>query len=355
MIQWPFRYQLSMKQRLRRSVYEVLRDQLDAVLIGKALVDSYRQFQEAGVPYPFVAKRELKPRARIADREHIHQNHFLIFFCEGSIPPAYKKYIRFFDSNKVTKEGVSEFLSLPLHNGYTHNLRFFENPNFFRFMLDLSGVDYALLIQQHQMVKRLHRYALSHFHVRVDWPIDEAAEDLGQSLRYISKDLYERGDEYAEHLHQKLFENYGFHHTAGGRRTAAVIAAQLLRRMDFVSTIYVASAESRTLTRISERGVSKYVLVQIPAAEIRQIRVREGGLDADRFCERYFIDRNDAYGVGILHVAYRYTPWAKPPEDGRLRRLRPDYQWLTVSDQLLIPLYQEFPEASPLPYRTVYT
>lgn len=355
MIQWPFRYQLSMKHRLRRSVYEVLRDQLDAVLIDKALVDSYRRFRDAGVPYPFVAKRELKPRARVAEREHILQNHFLIIFCEGSIPPAYKKYIRFFDSNKVTKEGVSEFVSLPIHKCYTHNLRFFENPGFFRFMLDLTGVDYALLIQQHQMVKRLNRYALSHFHVRVDWPIDDAAEDLAQSLRYISKDLYERGEEYAEHLHQKLFENHGFHHTVGGRRTAAVIAAQLLRRMDFISTVYVASCESRTLTRISERGISKYVLVQIPAADIAQICAREGGISVDRFRERYLVDSTDEYGIGILHVAYRHTSWAKPPDDGRLRRLRTDYQWLTVSDQLLLPLYQDFPEEPPLPYRIVYT
>ena len=70
---WPYRYQLSDKHRLRRSVYEVLRDQMDTFLIQKALIDSYRNFTDAGEPYPFVNKRELKPRARVVEQEYIHQ------------------------------------------------------------------------------------------------------------------------------------------------------------------------------------------------------------------------------------------------------------------------------------------
>ena len=60
---WPYRYQLSLQNRLRRSVYEVLRDQMDMVLVKQALIDSYENFQRAREPYPFVSKRELKPRA----------------------------------------------------------------------------------------------------------------------------------------------------------------------------------------------------------------------------------------------------------------------------------------------------
>ncbi len=339
---------------MRRSLYEVLRDQLDAVLVRYALLESYRNFLAAGQPYPFVTKRELKPRARVVEKEYPLQNHFLIIFCEGTIPAAYKKYIRFFDSNKVTKENLREIVNIPLYKRYSRNLRYFDNTDFFQFLFDLSQVDYALLIQQDPTVRRQNRYALSHFHVRIDWPLDEAAEDMGLSLRYLAKDLYERGERYAQQVQHKLFEKYGFHHVVGGRRTAAVIAAQLLRRMDFISTVYVASAESRTLVRISERGVSKYVLVSLPLEDVFTLG-ENSGLGVDRFCERYLVDLTDEMGVGILHVVYRNSIYAKPPEDGRLRRLRPDYQWLSVVDQLLVPRFTEYPDVAPLPYSTIYT
>jgi len=44
---------------------------------------------------------------------------------------------------------------------------------------------------------------------------------------------YEKGDKYAEIVQKKFFEYYGMHPTAGGRRTAAIIAAQYLRRLFF--------------------------------------------------------------------------------------------------------------------------
>jgi len=326
---------------------------MDSQLIEYALVDSYRNFQQAGEPYPFVPMRELKPRARVTEREYPLQNHLFIIFCEGALPASYKKYIRFFDNNKITKETIKELTHIAFHRKYQQNIRYFDNDNFGRFMLDLSSVDYALLIQQDPTTKRQSRYVMSHFHVRIDWPIDDAAEDMGQKLRYISKELYERGERYAQHLHHKLFENYGFHHAVGGRRTAAVIAAQLLKKMDFISTVYVASMETRTLVRLSERGVSKYVLVKIPRQEMFQL-AETSGQSFDRFSERYLVDIGDDYGVGILHISCRNSPYSKPPEDGKLRKLRPDYQWLSISDQLLLPL-PNFPDTSPIPYSIVYS
>ena len=75
-------------------------------------------------------------------------------------------------------------------------------------LLKTLKMDYALLIQRNQRTKV--QYGLTHFHVRVDWPIADAAEDMAQSLRYISKDLYEKGDKYAEDIQKKFFEYYGF-------------------------------------------------------------------------------------------------------------------------------------------------
>jgi len=45
----------------------------------------------------------------------------------------------------------------------------------------------------------------SHFHVKIDWPIDDATEEMARQLRYISKELYENGAQYAHGLRQKLF------------------------------------------------------------------------------------------------------------------------------------------------------
>jgi hypothetical protein len=216
----------------------------------------------------------------------------------------------------------------------------------------MTPVDYAILVQRDPSVKRQNRYVMTHFHVRIDWPIDDATEDMAQQLRYISKDLYERGEKYAQSLHHKLFENYGFHHAIGGRRTAAVVAAQFLKQMDFISTIYVASAESRSLTRISERGVIKYVLVKVPKSDIEQI-IQEHQLSFEKFKEHFLLDIHDDDGVGILQVVYSHSIYSKPPDDGKLRKLQPDYQWLNVSDQRLIPI--DSTDVYPIPYSTIYS
>jgi len=350
---WPYRYQLSTQDRLRRSVYEVLRDQMDIYLVDHALVESYWNFREADEPYPFVLKRQLKPRARVVEKEFPYHNHFLVLYCEGTIPGRYKKYIRFFNTNKVTKEGIAELAQVQLHKKYTKNLRYFENPGFEDLVTDLLPVDYALLIQQDPSIRSRTRYAMTHFHVKIDWPIDSATEEMGQQLRYIAKDLYEVDEKYAQNLNNKLFEMYGFHHTVGGRRTAAIVAAQFLKKMEFISTVYVASSESRTLTRISERGVSRFVLVKVPMEEAARL-ADESRMKIDNFLERFLVDVKEDYGVGIFQVVYRNTTHSKPPEDGRLRELRTDYQWLTVSDQLLVPLRGN-PEIYPIPYSYIYT
>lgn len=350
---WPYRYQLGLKHRVRRSVYEVLRDQLDDQLVKHALLDSYCAFKASGEDYPFVPKRELKPRGKVIAREYPNQNHFLVIFCEGTIPGQHKKYIRFFDHNKVTKETVNEQLvHLQLHKSYAQNLRHFNNPDFGRFLIDLTPVDYAILVQHDPSIKSQNRYVMTHFHVRIDWPIDDATEDMALALRYVSKDIYENGEKYAQSLHHKLFENYGFHYGIGGRRTAAVVAAQFLKQMDFISTVYVASAEARTLTRISERGATRFVLVKITAADIDML-ARENHYARDRFTEIFTIDNDADGGVGILQVVYRNSIYSKPPEDGKLRTLRTDYQWLTVIDQLLLPVSQT--DVHPVPYSTIYT
>jgi hypothetical protein len=66
------------------------------------------------------------------------------------------------------------------------NLGFLDNPKFEPLLLRLLPVSYDLLIQQHLSLKRKNRYVLFHFHVKIDWPIDEAAEAMAKQLCYIS-------------------------------------------------------------------------------------------------------------------------------------------------------------------------
>jgi hypothetical protein len=121
---WSVREELSQANRLRRSYYELLRDELDQQLIQHSLIDSYTNFRNRKVKYPFVEKRELKPRARIPDLEYECQNVFLVVFVEDTIPPENKKYIRFFDVNKTTKANLLQSKTLPLANKIDRNQRY---------------------------------------------------------------------------------------------------------------------------------------------------------------------------------------------------------------------------------------
>src|SRR5512147_3007568 len=188
---WKYREELSLANKLRRSYYELLRDDLDQLLIQHSLIDSYQNFVDQNAAYPFVEKRELKPRARIPDQEYDLHHTFLVIFAEDSILPEHKKYIRFFDENRTTKMNLVRSESVPLIGKHDRQARYLESVHFRNFIRSLLPVDYALLIQRDPLGRIRNRYHLSHYHVRIDWPISDAAEELGRNLRYISKELYE--------------------------------------------------------------------------------------------------------------------------------------------------------------------
>ena len=54
---WRVREELSKADRLRRSYYELLRDELDHFLLKHALIDSYFNFLQNGTDYNFVEKK----------------------------------------------------------------------------------------------------------------------------------------------------------------------------------------------------------------------------------------------------------------------------------------------------------
>ena len=347
-----YRDRLSWRNKLRRSIYRIFCDQCERILIKRALVDSYQNFINHKRPYPFVNKRELKPRARIVGEEYKEHNSFLVIFCEGSIKPEHKKYIRFFDSNKITKESIELTPNISLSTKYHQTMRSLQNSNFETFFESLQPVDYALLIQQDQTIKRETRYILSHMHVRIDWPISEAAEDMGCYLKYIYKDIYEKGEKQATDLQNKLFEHFGFHHQAGGRRTAAIVAAQYLARMDFISTVYISSSETRSFSRLNKAGTTKFVLMPVSYNDAETL-INENNLKMKAFESDYVIDIIGDDFICLFQVFYQPTVYARPPEDGKLRELNPDYQWLTVARQHIIPKPTVI-DARPLIFNTIY-
>jgi len=355
MFHWRAREELSAEERLRRSYYELLRDDMDQFILEQALVDSYKNFVRKEEPYPFIEKKELKPRAQLPKTEYELHNSFLILFVEDTIPDTCKKHIRFFDVNKITKTNLLRSKSLPLDEEFDRSQKFLKDARFFNFLKDLLPLDYALLVQRDPVSVSANRYAVTHFHVRIDWPVAAAAEDLGRYLRYISKDLYEKGDKYAESLQKKLFEYYGFPFMIGGRRTAALVAAQFLKQLPCISTVYAASSESRVLTRISERGVSKSTLVKLSKSEMSSL-ANDNSLTLKEVQENYLIATEGKDGVAMLQVLYIETEHARVPSHGKLRTLNPATPWLTVGHQYILPVSNRGKKRkyAPLPINLIY-
>ncbi len=83
---------LSSSEKIRRLLYRSVGNEIEKYLIKYALLDSYQNFLINNYPYPFVEKREMKPRAKVIDREYEYQNCFLVLFYEGRLTKKHKKY-----------------------------------------------------------------------------------------------------------------------------------------------------------------------------------------------------------------------------------------------------------------------
>jgi hypothetical protein len=72
------------------------------------------------------------------------------------------------------------------------------------------------------------------------------------------------------------------------------------------------------------------------------------------FGKHYVVTRQNSDSVCIFQVTYSHTAWARPPEDGKLRELKPEVNWLSVDSQHLVPLpgVWEYP---PIPLNIIYT
>jgi len=350
---WSVREELSQTNRFRRSYYELLRDSLDQFVLQYALIDSYHNFLKKKQPYPFVEKRELKPRARLPVERYKNQNVFLLIFMEETLPAAYKKHVRFFDIKKTPKKSLLAFDRLSLSSKIDRTQKHLESIRFGNLIRRLLSVDYALLIQRDPATQEKNRYNFSHFHIHIDWPIEDAAEDLARSLRYISKDIDEKGKKYAEDTLKKYFEYYGMPFMVGDKSQDAIISAQYLKKIPCITTIYVGSSEARALIRISERGVTKAVLIKLTEIEMARIS-DENHLALQTFKNNYVVARQGEDGIFIFQATYSFTTHARPPDDGKLREIKPDRYWLTVGGQHILPKpgVRKYP---PIPVNQIYS
>jgi hypothetical protein len=349
---WRYRKHLNYYERLRRSLYEVLRDSLEGRLMKIALIDSFYNYQKNGIEYSFVDKSELKPKSKKMGKESEFFNTFIVIFCEHMLSPELKNNLRFFPENRIVKKNLEYLADFSLYKRFHQNLKYFDNPGFLDFLESLLGVDYALLIQQDPSVKKTNRYSLTHFHVKIDWPIADAAEDLAKWLRYIQNNIYENGDKEARILQNKLFEYYCCHHSVGGRRTAGLIAFQLLRKLNYISTVFVSSSESRSMYKYSERGVSKFFLLQLKQNETEALAQKQG-MTVEDF-ESNYLYAAENFHIGISEASYTHTPHSKPTQDGKLRKLKPAYNWIRLTDEFLHPRINAL-QARPIHYNWVYT
>ena len=115
---WRYRERLSHYEKLRRSLYEILRDALEMRLMKISLVDSFYNHLRSGVDYIFPDKSELKPKSKKMEKESELFNTFLVIFCEGIISLDLKNYIRFFPENKLIKKNVEYLTDLSLYKNF---------------------------------------------------------------------------------------------------------------------------------------------------------------------------------------------------------------------------------------------
>lgn len=346
------RLELSQRERLRRYYYELARDVIEEHLIEYMLVRSYTNFRQNGESYPFVEMRELKPGGASPRYEHPLHNHLLMVFSEGALGDDLKKNLRFREKNGMTIKNLREF-EVEVSDPRMHDMKFLSNADFDKLLDVLLPLDYALIMQQEMSASDRLRYGISHFHVKIDVLLDDMVEQWAKELKYVTRDIYEKGEGYAQLLERKFFEYHSFHETAAGRRSAAMVAFQLLRRRDELCTVFVGSSEARTLTCISERGIRKYILLPLKKKQLRGI-LEANDLDAGEFAEHYDIDGAGKQSVVIFLAVYEHTGIALPPSDGKVRdSLQPKGRWLTITRQLIVPK-PKHSDQRPIHYPTIY-
>lgn len=339
--------ELSYANHERRLRYHEHRRKLDSLMLKYAIIDSYFNFKKSGVPYPFVDSKALEHTfsGEEAEIEHQQHNSALVVFYEDCIPESYGKNFRFNSRNEVILEN---FYPLLVVDNYDPSHRNMDHPQFENLLRRLLIVDSAVLIQN----KDDGKYTMTNFHMKIDKNYYECTEQMAIYLRYVARNLLELSPEIKENMQSKIAQFYGFNYDrVSNRRQAAIVAASLLQtEFQYLGAVYVSSASERTLTRISESGVSKYGIIKIDNGELEAFKKQ---IPKTASIDDYVVDKGDDWAAVILHVVYAPTIHSVPPEDDKIRDFSARNSWIKVDKQLIIP-HPDKVSAPPIRVRKLY-
>jgi len=327
--------------------FGLARIRLTEILIGTCLIESYHSFLAHGKPYPFTAPDALLPGAGVRGGEHPFQRTALLFAVDGAVPAGLNKFIRMRGPNQLSADNLAQIApELPpiLNDPAAAEI---DNPAFAGLLDALLRLDYALVVQRDAR----NQLSLSHVHVKVERLTDNAIRELAQSLGYIERRLFERGERYVEAIEAKFYEYYGFPPNASGRKSAAAMAAQLFgsKRLDYL--IFAACQEDCRLTVIDAGDqLEHYLLTSVDGSALKQ---RLGGRTIDDYVIGLDLGQNGCVVV-IYRLGLRRTSAALPSGmPAKPRRADADFAltrpWIEPSSEDLVPLPGRTVPALPWP------
>lgn len=348
---------LAWDERWIRNYFRAIETLMDQALLQYTLVETAAAYRLAGESYPFVLQSECKPGGVGPVQEHPMHNACLVMLYEHSLPDELKSNFRARKSNRVLAGNLRQYLvDLPESYDRISALRELEDLDGLKILNPMLGLDFGVLIERTPSKrKKGFAFEATHFHVKIDEVLDRVVERFGLYLRYLSKNLFEQGEDYAALLESKLYECYGMKQTASGRRTAGIIAHQLLSALPGRSLVYAGSEEARSLFKWTDKATHRFILVPFTAKDIDTLKESTGL--APKAIEEYFLlppIGKDCEAVGLFQVSYTRTSQGLPPSDRQPRKeINPAQRWISVSREQILPK-PGAQWARPIPYAWIY-
>lgn len=348
---------LAWDERWIRNYFRAVETLIDQALLQYALVETAAAYRASAQDYPFVNQSECKPGGVGPVQEHPMHNACLLMLYEHTLPDETKSNFRARKGNRVLTGNLRQYLlDLPESYDRISALRELEDLDGLKILSPMLGLDFGVLVER-TVGKRKKgiAYEATHFHVKVDEVLDRVVESFGLDLRYLSKNLFEQGEDYAALLESKLYECYGMKQTASGRRTAGIIAHRLLSTLPGRSIVYAGSEEARSLFKWTDKATNRYLLVPFAAKDIDTLKESTGL--AFKSIEEYFLYPaigKDCEAVGLFQVSYTRTLQGLPPSDRQPRKeINPAQRWISVSREQILPK-PGVSWARPIPYAWIY-
>jgi len=80
----------------------------------------------------------------------------------------------------------------------------------------------------------------------------------------------------------------------------------------------------------------------------------DNGLSSDDFHDNYIVVPENQGGICLFRAIYSRTDPSRPPDDGKLRELKPDLFWRSVFGQHILPKPGNW-DYAPLQHNIIYS